>query len=136
VAASIGERKAVREAAKVFMEACGLVPTSDAIGQLSEAFLPCLQIMCERGYDPNGSTWRAEGWRGMLWKIRDKSDRLWFHGWRQGRFHPDHAPDMMNYLGFYTRLAHDGDPWGKRGAPGVDPDNATPAPKTSEGDME
>ena len=123
---------------------CGLNPTPDAIGQLVHAFLPSLGIMCgvnpdgtkRERYDPNGKTWRAEGWRGMLWKIRDKSDRLWFHGWRQGRLVVDHPHDMINYLGFYIRLDHKGDPWGKRGAPGVDTTNTDPIPKNLEWDPE
>lgn len=112
------ERAGFRESAKKYMMECGLQPTDDAISQLDEVFLKCLSIMCSRGYDPKGGTWKAEGWRGMLWKIRDKSDRLWFHGWRQGRFVPDHIYDMLNYGGYYVRLAHTGKPWGERGEPG------------------
>ena len=110
-------RQGFLQSARKYMLDCGLRPTPDAIAQLDEVFLPCLTIMCRRGYDPDGGTWRAEGWRGMLWKIRDKSDRLWYHGWLRGIFHPDHAPDMINYLGFYMRAERD-KPWGTRGAPG------------------
>lgn len=107
-----------RDAADQFMRSCGLDPTEDAVGQLTEAFLPCLKIMCERGYDEEGRTWRAEGWRGMLWKGRDKSDRIWWHGWRHGRFHADSVLDAINYFGYYYRIGHQGDPWGTRGEPG------------------
>ncbi len=109
-------------AAYSYFKAHGLKPTPDAIAQLEDVFLPCLAIMCSRGYDPNGLTWKAEGWRGMIWKIRDKSDRLWFHGWKQGRFVPDHALDLINYAGYYFRLAHMGSPWGTRGEPGSSED--------------
>lgn len=107
-----------RDAAEQFMRECGLDPTPDAIGQLAEVFLPCLRIMCERGYDEEGRTWRAEGWRGMLWKGRDKSDRIWWHGWMHGRFHADSVLDAINYFGYYYRLGHRGRPWGSRGEPG------------------
>lgn len=109
----------IKEAASKFMIECGLEPTPDAIGQLTEAFLPCLRIMCERGYAPDGSTWRAEGWRGMLWKAYDKMERLWYHSWVNGRLHDDSVFDGINYLGFYWRSrVGGGDGWGKRGAPG------------------
>lgn len=118
-----------QESARKFMMDCGVNPTQDAVEQLTEAFLPCLRIMCGENldgskretYDPNGKTWQSEGWRGMLWKLRDKSDRLWYHGWRKGFYHPDHAPDMINYLGFYMRCVRENE-WGTRGAPGYDQD--------------
>jgi hypothetical protein len=114
-----GKMNTTRDAAADFMTECGLDPTPDAIGQLAEVFLPCLKIMCERGYDPDGLTWKAEGWRGMVWKARDKMTRLWFHAWGNGNDHPDSAVDCINYLGFYIRLRNGiGSEWGDRGAPG------------------
>jgi hypothetical protein len=93
-------------------------PTPDAIAQLVEAFLPSLRIMCARGYDPNGLTWRASGWRGQIQEIRKKVDRLWLRGWLRGKFDPDSARDIINYAGFYLRLAGKGEPWGQWGEPG------------------
>src|SRR5258708_14130445 len=58
------------DAAERFMKECGLSPTHDAIEQLTDAFLPSLRIMCDRGYDPNGATWREPGWRCFLTDIR------------------------------------------------------------------
>jgi hypothetical protein len=92
-------------------------PTPDAIGQLLEVFVPCLQIMCERGYDPTGKTWRQGGWRSQLVDIRKKFSRLWFHGWIKGRFVPDHGFDLINYVGYYQRLQMKGMPWGEWGEP-------------------
>jgi hypothetical protein len=106
-----------RDAAFKFMDECGLVPTPDAVDQLIEAFLPALAIMCERGYAPNGATWRASGWRGQLYEVRKIVGRLWFHSWQQRNFKPDSAIDGINYLGFYLRLQGHGLPWGELGEP-------------------
>lgn len=114
------------DAAEDFLRKCGLDPTPDAIAQLADAFLPALGIMCGRNpdgtgrtiYDIEGKTWRAEGWRGMLWKMADKYGRIWFFGWKRGLFHLDSALDLLNYTGYYVRLAHRGKAWGKRGKPG------------------
>ena len=108
-----------REAADHFMRRCGLDPTPDAIGQLSEAFLPCLKIMCERGYDPDGKTWHNDGWRGLIEKASDKMERLMFRGWTRGIFQEDDPLDGINYLGFYFRMRKEGgSEWGKKGPPG------------------
>lgn len=114
----VDDAKTTRDAAIEFMERCDLEPTQDAIDQLAEVFLPCLRIMTTRGYDPDGATWRANGWRGMISKILDKSERIMFHGWKHGRFHADSVLDIINFAGFYYRLKHTGEPWGTRGEPG------------------
>jgi hypothetical protein len=92
-------------------------PTPDAVAQLTDVFVPCLRIMCERGYDPTGATWREGGWRSQLVDIRKKFKRLWFHGWIKGRFVPDHGFDLINYVGYYQRLEMTGEPWGEWGEP-------------------
>lgn len=107
-----------REYCKVFMESLGMTPTPDAIDQLLLAFVPALRIMIERGYDPNGATWREGGWRGILHEMRKKMSRLWFYSWIHGTFHADSGLDMINYGGFYVRLACSGMPWGSWGEPG------------------
>jgi hypothetical protein len=105
---------------KTYLEACGLKPTPDAIAQLRDAFLPALQIMCERGYDPDGQTWKGKGWRNLVRDIMNKSERLRFHSWTNSRFDKDSAIDLINYCGFYVRLENQGEPWGTWGAPGGD----------------
>jgi hypothetical protein len=108
----------VRETmAVMFLENMGLTPTPDAVGQLLEVFFPCLAIMCSRGYDPNGATWREGGWRSQLVDARKKFKRLWFHGWIKGIFIPDHGWDLINYVGYYQRIAMRGAPWGEWGEP-------------------
>jgi hypothetical protein len=106
------------DAAYTFLSENGLDPTPDAVAQLTDVFLPCLKIMCERGYDPNGETWKAGGWRSMLVDAKKKFDRMWYFGWLRGEFHPDHPIDAINFLGFYYRLHLSGKPWGTWGDPG------------------
>jgi hypothetical protein len=106
-------------AARQFFKELGIDdPTPDAIAQLLVAFMPSLRIMCERGYDRNGLTWRASGWRGQIQEMRKKMDRLWLRGWLKGNFDPDSARDMINYAGFYLRLGGQGKPWADWGEPG------------------
>jgi hypothetical protein len=105
-------------AAVLFMKHCGLKPTPDAIYQLSEVFLPCLRIMCERPWDPDGGTWRSSGRMGILTDIRKKFERLWERGWRYGKRHDDSAYDLINYLGFYLRSSRSH--WGEWGDPAMD----------------
>lgn len=107
-----------RTAAITFLDECGIVPVNDAVDQLVEVFLPCLAIICSRGYDPDGGTWRESGWRGMLWEVQKKSRRIWYKGWKRGVFHGDSVLDLINTAGFYFRLKHTGKPWGKWGKPG------------------
>jgi hypothetical protein len=107
------------ESARKFMLDCGLEPTDDAVGQLTYAFLPCLKIMIDRaGDDYNyGEAWRESGWRGCLFKVRERMDRLWVGSWLQGkRPRKDTIPDMINYLAFMQRCMDD-KAWGDWGAP-------------------
>jgi hypothetical protein len=106
--------------AEAFIRRCGLTPTQDAIEQLAFAFLPALQVMCdpERDYPQDGSLWKGTGWRGLLIDIRKKFGRLWYRGWKQGRFFADDPLDLMTFLGMYYRLANSGEPWGEYGEPG------------------
>lgn len=105
-------------AARTFFKSIGIDdPSMDAIAQLLNVFVPCLTIMCERGYDREGLTWREGGWRSQLVDVRKKFKRLWFHGWIRGIFVKDHPIDMINYLGFYVRSGTAGEPWGEWGEP-------------------
>jgi hypothetical protein len=105
-------------AAKQFMDECGLVPTPDATGQLVEVFLPCLAIMCQRGYDPNGGTWRKSGRLGALSDVRKKFERLWERMWINGKRHDDSAFDLINFTGFLLRSEREG--FGEWGTPNLD----------------
>ena len=93
-----------QEAAEEFMEQMGMTPTPDAVGQLLEAFVPCLRIMCERGYEPNGALWRKAGIFGVLWDVRKKFERLWYRTWTLGIRHDDSAFDLMNFVGMLVRV--------------------------------
>ena len=101
-----------------YLKTRGLEPTPDAIAQLRYAFLPALEIMCKRGYDPDGQTWKLRGWRGLVHHILDKAERFKFHSWNNSRHDRDSALDLINYCGFYIRLENQGEPWGTWGPPG------------------
>lgn len=105
------------EACVAFLQACGLDPIPDAVEQLQEVFLPCLRIMCERGWDPMGGTWRAAGVLGALADVRKKFSRLWERGWIKGVRHDDSALDLINYVGFYLRS--EDNRWNEWGEPGT-----------------
>jgi hypothetical protein len=112
------------KAADVFMRVAGLAPTEDAIAQLCDAFVPALRIMCERGYDPKGGTWKEGGYMPILIELRKKVMRLWFRCWRRGEspWLSDSTVDLINYGGMAMRSAGLR-PWGKWGAPyDFDPD--------------
>jgi len=105
------------QAAVDFLEKCSLVPTPDAVEQLAEVFLPCLAIMCERGYDPDGNSWRDKGWRNQITEVMERADRLQFNVWRHGRRDENNARDIINYAAFLLRSDW-GNEWGKFGPPG------------------
>lgn len=110
----------IYEAAERFMRFAGLEPTPDAVRQMSQAFLPCLKIMCERPWNPDGETWRKSGRMGILTDIRKKFERLWERGWLMGQRHDDSVLDLINYLGMYIRA--DKSHWGEWGNPAPDPE--------------
>jgi len=107
------------DAAASYLEAIGLDPTPDAICQLDEVFRLCLTIMCERGWDPEGGTWRTAGRLGALADCRKKFMRLWERAWIHGKRHDDSGIDLINYIGFYLRA--DKERWGDWGEPGDGP---------------
>lgn len=109
------ESDATYDAASTYLKSCGLNPTADAIGQLTEVFLPCLAIICQRGWDPDGGTWRRSGRMGILGDVRKKFERLWERGWKNGKRHDDSGLDLINYTGFYMRA--DTSHWGEWGDP-------------------
>jgi hypothetical protein len=93
----------LQEAAQDFMYKMGMTPTPDATGQLLEVFVPCLRIMCERGYDPTGGLWRKAGVLGIIWDVRKKFERLWYRTWTLGKRHDDSGFDLINFTGMLLR---------------------------------
>jgi hypothetical protein len=111
--------QAERDAAITYLEAVGLDATPDAVEQLNLVFRRCLTIMCHRGWDPEGGTWRQAGALGALADCRKKFMRLWERAWRNGARHDDSAIDLINYLGFYLRSDPQSEVrWGEWGEPG------------------
>jgi hypothetical protein len=108
-------------AAEEFMNKMGMEPTPDALSQLLEAFVPCLRIMCERGYEPSGALWRKAGILGIIWDVRKKFERLWYRTWTLGIRHDDSAFDLMNYVGMLVR-ADPNSRFGDAGEPAGAPD--------------
>lgn len=94
--------------AHVFMEAVfGDKYTPDSIGQLVEAFVPCLRIMVERGYEPRGALWRKAGLLNILGDVRKKFERYWYRTWTEGKRHDDSGFDLINFTGFTLRIDSD-----------------------------
>lgn len=112
-------REHLLASAEVFLVECGQTPTPDAIRQLVDAFLPALTVMCKRGYNPDGETWKKGGWRGLLFELRKKTERMWHRSWTNDQFDDDSPIDMINYAGFYYRFRCEGLPWGEWGEPGA-----------------
>lgn len=106
------------DAAYGYLDRVGLTPTPDAVEQLTYAFLPALRIMCERGYQPNGASWKKSGWRGQLFEIKKRAERLWETSWLRNRFNPNDSLDIINYAGFYYRTGGTGPAWGDWDHPG------------------
>lgn len=104
------------EACVAFLQALGLDSIPDAVEQLQEVFVPCLEIMCTRGWHPEGETWRKSGVLGILGDVRKKFERLWERGWIRGIRHDDSGYDLINYVGMYLRSEDNG--WGDWGEPG------------------
>lgn len=108
----------LHDAAYDYLRRLGLDPTPDAVDQLSGPFAIALTIMCERGYDPQGTTWISKGWKGLVHDILNKAGRLKYNSWRYNRFDGDSAIDLINFAGFYWRNKNKGSKWGELGEPG------------------
>lgn len=105
------------DAAYTFFHLLGIDPTPDAVAQLADAFLPALRIMCERGYDPEGTSWKEGGWRGLVWEILKRARRIRWHSWQHSNHDTNDAYDIINFAGFYIRMGTQGEPWGEDGEP-------------------
>jgi hypothetical protein len=91
------------KAAADYIRAVGLRPNQDAIEQLALAFTPCLKIMCERGYAQDGSTWKAGGWRGLIFEMLKKMERVRWLDWAHSMDAMHEMPDILNFGGMYMR---------------------------------
>jgi hypothetical protein len=106
------------DAAFDYLQKIGLDPTDEAVNQLAGPFAEALAIICTRGYDPTGATWKSKGWKGLVHDILNKSGRIKYNSWRHNRFDPDSAIDIINFAGFYWRWKNHGSKWGELGKPG------------------
>jgi hypothetical protein len=80
--------------------------TPDSIGQLIEAFLPCLRIMNDRKghpWGPEGELWRDAGVLNLTGDVYKKHERFQYRLWTQGIMHLDSGYDLMNFIGFCVR---------------------------------
>ena len=93
--------------------------SDDAVYQLTDAFMPAIGIMVERG-QLRGELWRQSGWRGALYEARKKLERLWRSWWTGDRTDQDSALDLLNFTGFFIRASMEQrEPeWGVYGEPG------------------
>jgi hypothetical protein len=111
---AIAQRDTRYEMASQYLRDSGLIPNSDAIEQLADVFLPCLAIICQRGYANDGSTWQAGGWKGLLHELIKKMDRVQYFDWHRSM--PEKSlkeiPDIINYAGMYQRSRYELRPWG------------------------
>lgn len=108
----------VEKAARDFLEKCSMEPTQDAVNQLLNVFLPCLEIMCDPAHpwDPNGATWRKSGILGAMTDAKKKWERFWERTWSRGKRHDDSGFDLINFIGFVMRSDPDSR-WGEWGEP-------------------
>lgn len=113
-----GYREVCRLAAIRFLDECSLQTTPDAIDQLVDAFLPCLTVICGRGYDPQGANWRAMGWRGLLMEMHKRLNRMLYRSWKHSKHDANNAIDLVNYTGYYLRLQNKGPAFGDIMDPG------------------
>ena len=107
-----------REAAYDYMRKLGLDPTPDAVAQLRGPFTEALRVMCTRGYDENGQTWKLRGWKGIVHDIMDNAFRIRYKSWQRNEFYANGAVDIINFAGFYWRQGCEGQRWGDLGEPG------------------
>lgn len=68
------------------------------VEQASEIFSQCLKIMMERNAHHRGS-WEREGWKGTLFNVRRKLERVWDRFWKSNEAQSDldDAYDLINY---------------------------------------
>lgn len=111
--------KHCHDAAVHFLDECSIEPKPEVVAQLTEAFLPCLQVIASRHYRQDGAQWRGLGWRGILHEMMKRMQRLEHSSWDNDVFDANAATDMINFCGYYLRLRNQGRPFGNRNDPGA-----------------
>ena len=86
----------------------GIAPTEDHQEQLG-VFLQAFEIFVERT-ERHGDTWKASGWRGALFDMHKKMDRLWneFMVSDSPPEDVDSALDLINFAAFFVRAQQQG----------------------------
>lgn len=67
--------------------------------------LRALDLYAERNVDYKDN-WRRSGWRGVLVRVRERTDRLWDLWWDRSQRpveDPDDAIDLINFAAFLVR---------------------------------
>lgn len=111
----VSRHNALVNAAYSMLRLADIEVTPDVMEQLLLVFLPALEIISSRGYDDQGQTWRYNGWRGQVYEILKRSERLKHHAWLNNNGIGDLPLDIINYCGFLIRA--DDSPWGGLGEP-------------------
>ncbi len=86
------------------LELLGYDPYNQALLEQMDVFLGAFRIFANRSAR-HTETWKDSGWRGALFDIRKKVDRLWNEFMVQP-YPPedfDSAYDAINFLGFFIR---------------------------------
>lgn len=112
-----GQRNALRR----LMVECHVYLTGDAVTESAleqaEVMLGALRIFAERNARYKDG-WATAGWRGVLFDLRKKTERLWRQFWH-GQLtiaSVDDAYDLINFAAFFIRAQASGlSEWGTWG---------------------
>jgi hypothetical protein len=83
----------------------------NARSKQQQIFDRALRIYAKRNerYKDN---WRRFGWRGCLFRIRERTERLWDTYWQGGsaglEADLDDAYDLLNFVAFFIRAVEEG----------------------------
>lgn len=93
--------------------------TPASVIKQGEIFVRALQVYAERNERYNDN-WKRMGWRGLLVRIRERSERLWDRYWDEPRVvvktggtviahDADDAVDLINFAAFLVRALEQGE---------------------------